>query len=492
MRKEPAGTAIMAGQLSHSLKPSFGFSARSDRRHQGQGRGRLGRGRERGQPPALLLQRRNAGLSLALVDAAGKLVREPAQGRDVSGALEVAPGDLIGAGSGCHLWRRKPARRHEIERAVDRRARHPGLLHPLGGALHLQPDLVERIENAQAGLADGVRERPRIGAVAGGAVLRDAAGLGGKGDQSALGGLHLRKPAAGVAHPIVLGVAGAPDREAPPAERVVAAGIEDDDVELGAGALHLAQHQIGGEHLEVDVGLLGRVGVDRNEIVLATDLHAVARIIEQPDIGARQLRPEGLHGAVEGGLVEIELRAPAHHREAEALQGIGQELGVVGGIVQPPHIAIGRIADHQRDALVGERRRRDKARQERRQPSEQRQSSHQRTPLHACAASLARPASRMSLIVSPQPRAILARSGAATGFTGISHGLARLFKHNSRQRATAGRGGGTLIFRHARVNTAMSSLAQESGTAAPACARPGRRRSCGLRPVRSGLARDWG
>ena len=86
---------------------------------------------------------------------------------------------------------------------------------------------------------------------------------------------------------------------------------------LRAGAFHLAQHQIGVEHLEVDVRLLGRVGVDRNEIVLAADLHAMARIVEQPDIGARQLRPEGLHGSVEGGLVEIELRAAADQRETE-------------------------------------------------------------------------------------------------------------------------------------------------------------------------------
>ena len=42
--------------------------------------------------------------------------------------------------------------------------------------------------------------------------------------------------------------------QAPTAERVVAAGIEDDDVELGAGAFHLAQHQRGIEHLKVDVG----------------------------------------------------------------------------------------------------------------------------------------------------------------------------------------------------------------------------------------------
>ena len=87
----------------------------------------------------------------------------------------------------------------------------------------------------------------------------------------------------------------------------------------------------------------------------------MAGVVEQPDIGSRQLRPEGLHGAIKGGLVEIELRAAAHEREAQRPQGLGQELGVVGGIIEPTNIAVGRIADHQRNALVGERGRRKNA-----------------------------------------------------------------------------------------------------------------------------------
>jgi hypothetical protein len=74
---------------------------------------------------------------------------------------------------------------------------------------------------------------------------------------------------------------------------------------------------------------------------------------------------------------------------------------------------------------------------------------------------------------------------------GIFPDLASIFKHKSRHPATVAGGGGTLIFGHATVNNG-DSAAQESSNAAPGCAPPGLRRSCGLRPVRGEAARDWG
>jgi hypothetical protein len=52
------------------------------------------------------------------------------------------------------------------------------------------------------------------------------------------------------------------------------------------------------------------------------------------------------------------LGASAHQRKTESAQGVGQEFGIVYGIIQPRDIAVGRIADHERDALVRERGRR--------------------------------------------------------------------------------------------------------------------------------------
>jgi hypothetical protein len=54
---------------------------------------------------------------------------------------------------------------------------------------------------------------------------------------------------------------------------------------------------------------------------------------------------------------------------------IGQELGVVGGIVQHRDIAVGRIADHESDPLVGERWRAGDAGEQREQRQQKREST---------------------------------------------------------------------------------------------------------------------
>ena len=95
------------------------------------------------------------------------------------------------------------------------------------------------------------------------------------------------------------------------AERIVAAGVEDHDLQPRARALHLPQHDIDIDHLEIDIGLAHRIGADRHQIIGAADLHAVARIIEQRHVGAVALPAERLHHRVEPAFVEIELRAAA-------------------------------------------------------------------------------------------------------------------------------------------------------------------------------------
>jgi hypothetical protein len=128
---------------------------------------------------------------------------------------------------------------------------------------------------------------------------------GRKGNQRALGGLHLRQAAACRA-------------QAPTAERIVAARVEDYDVELGSCALHLPQHQIRIEHLEVDVDLSDGIGANRHEVVYTAYLHTVTGIVEQSHVGAlQQLIAEALHRPVEAGLIKVDLRTAANQREAE-------------------------------------------------------------------------------------------------------------------------------------------------------------------------------
>ncbi len=107
--------------------------------------------------------------------------------------------------------------------------------------------------------------------------------------------------------------------------------------------------------LKVDIGFARRIGGHRHQVIGATDLHAVAGIIEQADIRTLDLIAEALYRIVELRLVEIELGAATDDRKAEGTQGICHQPGVVPWIVERRDVLVGRVADHQRDALVGKR-----------------------------------------------------------------------------------------------------------------------------------------
>ena len=79
----------------------------------------------------------------------------------------------------------------------------------------------------------------------------------------------------------------------------------------------------------------------------------MAGIIEQRDVGALNLAAEILHGQIHRRLVEIELGAAADQGEAEGRERLGHQRGIVAGVIEPGHVLIGGVADHQRDALFG-------------------------------------------------------------------------------------------------------------------------------------------
>ena len=207
---------------------------------------------------------------------------------------------------------------------------------------------------SSAGLLDGRCQRPGVGAVAVGAVERDIAGLRRVGDQRALGRAHLGEAAVG-------------GPQAARAKRIVTAGIEDHHVEPGARTLHLAQHEVDVHHLKIDVGLARGIGGDRNQVIRAGDLDAVAGVIEQRDVGALNLPAERLHRQIHRRLVEIELGTAADQREAEGGECLGHQRRIVAGIVEPGHVLIGGVADYQRDALFGGGRRSEDQRDQERQ-----------------------------------------------------------------------------------------------------------------------------
>ncbi len=110
----------------------------------------------------------------------------------------------------------------------------------------------------------------------------------------------------------------------------------------------------------------------------------MARIIEQRDVGALDLAAEALDCDVHRRLVEIELGAAADQSEAEARQRLGHQGGIVARIVEPRHVLVGGIADHQRDAPFGGRLcHADERLPQQREQRRSRQAPALHSPVHA-------------------------------------------------------------------------------------------------------------
>ena len=140
-------------------------------------------------------------------------------------------------------------------------------------------------------------------------------------------------------------------------QRVVATGIEEDDVGLAfALELHLPQHEVQGHGLEIEVALVYELGIDRNEVIAAGDLEAVPCVEQQADVGLSQDSRKIAHLEIEAALVEIEAE---DHLEPQVREDGAHVLGVVGGVGQGGGMAVGRVAHHERGALLragGQRR----------------------------------------------------------------------------------------------------------------------------------------
>ena len=187
------------------------------------------------------------------------------------------------------------------------------------------------------------RQRRRERAVLAVAVGRGRAGLGRIGDQRVRAGrldLGEALPDRARGHRPLHGLG----------KRIVAAGVEDDQPQL-LGGLDRDQHAVQRERLVIDVGVAFQLGIDRDQIIGAVHLDAVAGVIDHGDIG------------IAGAVGEIAQRAPRLGRrqivagiddiEAGILQRRGDRGAVIDRIGQRRDVLIGGIADHQRHALLG-------------------------------------------------------------------------------------------------------------------------------------------
>ncbi len=156
----------------------------------------------------------------------------------------------------------------EVELAGERRVL-PGRLPIARHLQHLPPRAPEHVLEYQPRHWNGGGERGAVGAVRPVAVEGDLARRRGEGDETARGRTD-RGETAG-------------DRAAPASERVVAACVEDDDVDAACCALHGLENIAEAHAFDRHLRLVLDLGCDRNEVVVARDLHAVARIVEESD-----------------------------------------------------------------------------------------------------------------------------------------------------------------------------------------------------------------
>ncbi|MHC2686353.1 hypothetical protein ACVJDU_007917 [Bradyrhizobium diazoefficiens] len=194
-------------------------------------------------------------------------------------------------------------------------------------------------------LARSARGERAVGA--GFAVERGLAGAGCERDQRALARLHLGKAARDIDRP------RRPGRADLCGEGIVAAGIEEHQLHLGIRH-GLLQRQIdvdGSAQLDVHLGF--EVGVDRQQVIGAVHSDAVAGIKEKRHIGAFALLAELEQLRRHGVAAEV---AALDHVEADIAQHPCHRPGVDRGVWKLWDILVGGVADHEGNALVGERR----------------------------------------------------------------------------------------------------------------------------------------
>ena len=129
-------------------------------------------------------------------------------------------------------------------------------------------------------------------------------------------------------------------------EGIVAAGVEKDEAEAGR-TVDRGHHPGEGDGLVLDIGVALERGVDRDEIIDAVDLDAVAGIVDHGDLGAARLvleiaeRPAQVVG---GQVVEM------GDIEADVGEGLGHVGGVIDRVGENPDRDVVAVADDQRDA----------------------------------------------------------------------------------------------------------------------------------------------
>jgi hypothetical protein len=160
-----------------------------------------------------------------------------------------------------------------------------------------------------------------------------------------------------------------------PRERVVPAGIEDQDIELIIGIFHAPKDAPDRDSLIVHILLAPNPRVHRNQIILPADLDAVPRKIEKAHAAVPELATEEVNGIHHGVARRI---APQGDLKPELAEGCRHIAGIVPRIPQQAYL-VGRIANHQRGAALGS----GEGRKEQKQKSKERERMERAVWVHS-------------------------------------------------------------------------------------------------------------
>jgi hypothetical protein len=204
--------------------------------------------------------------------------------------------------------------------------------------------MLEHLFHGLMQVTHGVAQGFRVGAVAAAAVGGHRAGRGRVRDQDARRGFDGCKTVAAEGAVVVN-------------EWIIAAGVQNHDVEAIARIAHLFDDPIRAHCLDFHITLALDLRGRGNQIVLAVQLHTMARVVEKTHrrgTGFLEARAEFLDRTLHRGLVCVGAR---NDFESQLLERLADQARIVGGVGQRAS-GVAAVADHQCDPGLGRHGRR--------------------------------------------------------------------------------------------------------------------------------------
>ena len=238
---------------------------------------------------------------------------------------------------GCGYRTRSGPPRPEVELAREAGA-VPGHLCIVAGLLDTYPHFLEDLLHLEARFFQGPQQLLGVETVPAITIRSRAAGGRGEGHEGSRGCLHLRQA-----------TAGAPEAAG---EGVVAAGVQDDEVDPVLRRVHPGEHSAGIQGLGGHVLFGGDVRTHGDEEIHAPHLHAVTGVVEEAHASGREPLPEA------PDRLEHPLPPAVQHQihlKTQFLEGRRHGPGIVGRVLQRC-ILVGPVANDQRHPFFIRRR----------------------------------------------------------------------------------------------------------------------------------------